>query len=391
MSLFSRKDDLPGRHGVLRDCTPQGKGLKRFSQGDIAIIDASDISRRLAQDLIDLRPAAVVNKSAFSTGAVPNFGPTMLLDASITLIDSAGPLGGLRDGKKGRVTEEGGVYHGEKHLGDGRVLDRKETEKAFNEAQQSLVERMEAYFGNTVEFINSEAPLLVDGLGIPDTGEEIRGRKTLVVSPGARHREQVEALRYFIREYEPYIVGVESAADTLVEMGYRPHLIVGNPVNVGAETLRSGARVVLPADADGHASGLERIQDLGIGAMTFPAATDSATDLALLLAEYHGAELIVNAGAPLNLDGMFAGQHKPAALVTRAKVGTKLVDADAMANLYIVPASGGIAWLWAILGVLVACAAIVLIAGLGGSGSFNDNLIDTWNNLALTVQGWFKE
>ncbi|MEJ4100152.1 putative cytokinetic ring protein SteA [Corynebacterium mastitidis] len=391
MSLFSRKDDLPGTHGVLRDCTPKGKGLKRFSQGDIAVIDSPDISRRLAQDLINLRPSAVVNKSAFSTGAVPNFGPTMLLDASIVLIDSAGSLGGLRDGKRGRVTEEGGVYHGDKHLADGHVLAREEAEKTFNEAQRSLVERMEAYFGNTVEFINSEAPLLVDGLGIPDIGEDIQGRKTLVVSPGARHREQIEALRYFIREYEPYIVGVEGAADTLVDMGYRPHLIVGNPVEVGAETLRSGARVVLPADADGHASGLERIQDLGIGAMTFPAATDSATDLALLLVEYHGAELIVNAGAPLSLDGMFAGKHAPAALVTRAKVGTKLVDADSVANLYIVPSGGSLGWLWAILGVLVACAAIVLIAGLGGEGSFNQNLIDTWNNLALTVQGWFKE
>src|SRR5207244_10901059 len=70
---------------------------------------------------------------------------------------------------------------------------------------------------------------------------------------------------------------------------YRPQLIVGNPDQMSADVLKSGAQVVLPADADGHANGLERIQDLGIGAMTFPAA-GSAADLALLLVDHHRSE-----------------------------------------------------------------------------------------------------
>ena len=40
-------------------------------------------------------------------------------------------------------------------------------------------------------------------------------------------------------------------------------LIVGDPETMSADVLRCGAQVVLPADADGHAPGLERIQDLG--------------------------------------------------------------------------------------------------------------------------------
>jgi len=31
----------------------------------------------------------------------------------------------------------------------------------------------------------------------------------------------------------------------------------------------------------------------------------------------------------------------------------------------------------------------ILIAGLGGNGNFADNLVDTWNTIALTVRGWF--
>ena len=37
---------------------------------------------------------------------------------------------------------------------------------------------------------------------------------------------------------------------------------------IGTEALKSAGQVVLPAHSDGHAPGLERIQDLGIGAMT---------------------------------------------------------------------------------------------------------------------------
>src|SRR5699024_8506664 len=151
---------------------------------------------------------------------------------------------------------------------------------------------------------------LIDGLGIPEAGSEMNGRKVLVVSPSDEHRGKIKALRNFIREYQPVLVGVDAAADSLLELGYTPDIIVGNPQNIATETLRSGARVILPADQDGTADGLERIQDLGIGAMTFPAATESATDLALLLADYHEAELIVQVGESLDLDDIFRSEER---------------------------------------------------------------------------------
>ena len=182
------------------------------------------------------------------------------------------------------------------------------------------------------------------------------------------------------------------SVDTLVDLGYKPDLIVGNPAGIGAEALRSGAKVVLPADPDGHGIGLERIQDLGVGAMTFPAASDSATDLALLLADYHGASMIVNAGSPLDLGMIFNEEPEatPSALLTRAKVGAKLVDARSVIELYTIRSAGNLAWLWVIFGLLVAVGVIVAIAGTAGDGSFADNLVNTWNNMTGTVRGWFR-
>ena len=393
MSLFSRTQELPGLHGALRDCTPGGNGMKKFRAGDIAVINAANISRQEAQALIDVEPAAVVNVAEFSTGTIPNYGPHMLLDAQVLLVENVGNefVAGFRDGKKARITPDGEIFVGETLLGQGSQVERAKAEKDFAEARRNLVDHMEAYFGNSIEFIHSEGPLLIDGLGIPEAGSEMNGRKVLVVSPSDEHRGKIKALRNFIREYQPVLVGVDAAADSLLELGYTPDIIVGNPQHIATETLRSGARVILPADPDGTADGLERIQDLGIGAMTFPAATESATDLALLLADYHEAELIVQVGDSLDLDDIFAAESNatPAAMLTRLKAGHRLVDSSAIINLYTVKSSGSLTWLWAILGILVALAAIVLIVGLGGQGTFTDNLVDTWNNIALTVQGWF--
>jgi uncharacterized membrane-anchored protein len=393
MSLFSRTQELPGLHGALRDCTPGGNGMKKFRSGDIAVINAANISRQEAQALIDVEPAAVVNVAEFSTGAIPNYGPHMLLDAQVLLLENVGEdfIAGFRDGKKARITEQGEIFAGDNLLAHGTQVERAKAEKDFADARRNLVDRMEAYFGNSIEFIHSEGPLLIDGLGIPESGAEMKGRKVVVVSPSDDHRTQIKGLRNFIREYEPVIVGVDAGADSLLALGYTPDLIVGNPEDIDTDTLRSGARVILPADPDGTAEGLERIQDLGIGAMTFPAATDSATDLALLLADYHGAEMIVQVGDSLDLDDIFAAEPNatPAAMLTRLKAGNRLVDSSAIINLYTVKTGSSSTWLWAILGILVALAAIVLIIGMGGDGTFTDNLIDTWNNIATTVQGWF--
>lgn len=383
--------------GTLRDCTPQGKGLGRMGEGEIVFVDAPDMQRRLAELLIAHEPAAVVNLAPFSTGAVPTFGPHLLLDAGVPLFEAVGTgmRELIRDGKKAAVTETGEITVGKKVVGAAQPVTREEVDATFAGAQRGLVEHMEAYFGNTIEFIHTEAPLLIDGVGAPELGDVMADRKVVVVSDGPDTRERLAGIENFMREFTPVVIGVGHAADTLADMGYHPDFIVGNPTDVAAENLRSEARVILPAEPDGYAPGLERIQDLGVGAMTFPAATESSTDLAILLAVFHDAEMIVTVGEPVELDRIFVdatdGQGAdPAALLTRLKAGRKLVDSTVIENLYAVEGGNGVAWAWAILGLLVAAAAVILIAGIGGDGAFADNLVDTWNSVARTVQGWFQ-
>ena len=183
------------------------------------------------------------------------------------------------------------------------------------------------------------------------------------------------------------LIGVGTGADVLHKAGYRPELIVGNPSQISAESLKCGAQVVLPADADGHAPGLERIQDLGVGAMTFPAA-GSATDLALLLADHHGAALIVTAGHTASIEEFFdrsRQQSNPSTFLTRLKVGQKLVDAKAVATLYRSRISG------AAVAMLILAMLVAIIVALWVSQAdavVIDWIMQYWHRFTDLVRGW---
>lgn len=368
-----------------------GKG--KLSAGDVVIMSSPDVSRAVAQRLIDARVAAVVNTEAFTTGRVPNFGPRMLMDSGIQLVENAPAdiVSKAKDGKKVRL-HEGKLFYGERSIGGGHILTEDAWMGRFDEARGVLGDHMETLAGNTAEFVRSEAPLLIDGVGIPDVDVNMDDRKVLVVSPDPRLKHKLRELRYFLREYDPVIIAVDEAADVLIEGGHHPKLIVGDPERMSTAALRSGATVILPAAPDGYAPGLERIQDLGVGAMTFPAATRNSRDLALLLANYHGASMVVDLGESLDVDLLFQEANSPdmpSTLLSQLRVGPRLVSATAVAELYRVQKSGG-GWLWALLGVLVALLTVLLIVGFSGDAGFVQNLIDTWNNVALSVQRQFS-
>jgi len=388
-ALLSRNTSArPGVTGTARVDRDIDRLLRRIGPGDIVVIDILDLDRMTADALVDARVAGVVNASPSISGRYPNLGPEVLVANNITLVDSAGPevFKKIKDGAKIRL-HSGGVYAGDRRLVHGVERSDEEIADLMHDAKTGLVAHLEAFAGNTIEFIRSESPLLIDGVGIPDIDVDVYRRHVVVVADGPGAEDDLKALKPFIKEYQPVLVGVGAGADTLEKCGYKPQLIVGNPDQMSAEVLKCGAQVVLPADADGHASGLERIQDLGIGAMTFPAA-GSAADLALLLVDHHGASLIVTVGHPASIEEFFdrsRQQSNPSTFLTRLKVGEKLVDAKAVATLYRNHISGGaIAML--ILAVLFAIVAALWVSR--GDTVVVDWVATYWNRFSLWIQGW---
>ena len=390
-ALLSRNtDSLPGLSGIARVDRNTARLVRRVGHGDIVVLDELDIDRITADALVEAGVLAVVNASPSISGRYPNLGPEVLVANGITLIDAESPdvLKKVKDGSKIRI-DEGNVYAGERRLAAGHELSETQISDRMIEAKNGLADHLEAFSGNTIEFIRSESPLLIDGVGVPDIDINLKGRHVVVVADGTDHAADLKNLKPFIKEYAPVLIGVGAGADTLMKFGYRPDLIVGEPDDITAATLKCGAEVVLPADPDGHARGLERIQDLGIGAVTFP-ASGGAADLALLLADHHDAALIVTVGAAASLDEFFDRGRRdsnPATFLTRLKVGSKLVDAKAVATLYRSRVSGGAIALL-VLAALVAVIVAVLASNMGSE--VIDWAISTWNTFAVWVQGHFK-
>lgn len=387
-ALLSRNTSRPGIVGPARVDRDTDRLLRRVGPGDIVVLDVLDLDRITADALVEAGVVGVINASQSISGRYPNLGPEVLVCNGVGLIDETGPevFKKIKDGAKVRL-HNGGIYSGDRRLALGFERTDHDIANRMHEAKSGLVAHLEAFAGNTIEFIRSESPLLIDGIGIPEIDVDLRRRHVVLVADEPQAADELKCLKPFVKEYQPVLIGIGAGADVLRKAGYRPQLIVGDPEHLSSDVLKCGAQVVLPADADGHAAGLERIQDLGVGAMTFPAA-GSAVDLALLLADHHGAALLVTAGHTASIETFFdrgRQDSNPSTFLTRLKVGEKLVDAKAVATLYRNRVSAGAIALL-VLTVLMAISVALWVSRT--DTVVLDWLGEYWNQFSVWVQRW---
>ncbi|WP_157247646.1 putative cytokinetic ring protein SteA [Nonomuraea typhae] len=328
--------DLPGLTAVARIDRRTKRLTKRLRPGEIAIIDHVDVDRVSAEALVACGVAAVVNVAAGISGRYPNLGPQILVEAGIPFVDNATPelFERVADGETIRLCD-GIVYVGDEMAGKGDVATEESVEAAMAEARAGLSVQIEAFAVNTMEYVRGEGRLLIDGVGVPEIRTPIEGRHVLIVVRGYHYKEDIATLRPYIREYRPVLIGVDGGADALLEAGYLPDVIVGDFDSVSAKALTCGAELVVHAYRDGRAPGLERVHQLGREAVLFP-ATGTSEDIAMLLADDKGAELIVAVGTHWTLEEFLdKGRSGMAStFLTRLRIGSKLIDAKGVSRLY---------------------------------------------------------
>jgi uncharacterized membrane-anchored protein len=308
----------------------------RLRPGDIAIIDHADLDLTGADALLGRQVAAVVNAAQSITGRYPNRGPQLLVEAGIPLIDDVGTeiFDRVQEGQRVRLDGDT-LYAGEQAVAKGRQQDAATVAAAMAEAKANVAAEIEAFAANTLEYISREYPLLIDGIGVPALQTKLAGRDVLVVARGYHYRQDIAALRSFIRERKPAMVGVDGGADALLEVGYKPDLIVGDMDSVSDKALTCGAEIIMHAYQDGSAPQLSRVQALGLDPVLCP-APGTSEDVALLLAEEKGASLIVVAGTHRSLVE-FLDKGRPgmaSTFLTRLRVDDKIVDAKGVSRLY---------------------------------------------------------
>jgi uncharacterized membrane-anchored protein len=359
--LVSREkaDVPPGIVGVARVDRRTKNITKRLNPGEIAIIDHADLDRVSAEELINRKVIAVVNCSRSITGRYPNLGPQLLLGAGIPVVDDCGTdvLAKVPDGSTVRLDDET-LYLADQVVAKGTPLTTKTVEAALAEAKSMVSVQVEAFAANTLEFLRREHDMLTEGIPVPEMDTDMSGRHVLVVVRGYHYREDLAALRPYIREYKPVMVAVDGGADALLEAGYQPDAIFGDMDSVSDDALCCGAELIVHAYPDGRAPGLARVRELGMEAITCPAAGTSE-DIALLVADAKGASLIAVVGTHYTLEE-FLDKGRPgmsSTFITHLRVGSKLVNARGIHQLYQSRISG-----WSLLAMVLAAAATVLVA-----------------------------
>jgi uncharacterized membrane-anchored protein len=377
-----------GVSGVARVDARTKNLTKRLQHGQIAVIEHLDIDKVSAEALIACQPAAVINAVASTSGRYPNLGPEILVDGGVPLIDSAGHevMLEIEEGQVIRV-DEGKIYVGERLIAEGTVQTPETVAASTTDARAGLAVQLESFAANTMEFLRRERELLLDGVGVPDIVTKMDGRHVLVVVRGYHYKEDLATLRPYIREFRPVLIGVDGGADALLEAGHHPDLIVGDMDSVSDRALTCGAEIVVHAYRDGRAPGLERVHALDLEPVLFP-ATGTSEDVAMLLADDKGAELIVAVGSHATLvEFLDKGRSGMAStFLTRLRVGGKLVDAKGVSRLYRSRVSTVQVFL------LITVGLFALFAALWSSPSGNvvlGLLGARWDDFISWLQGFF--
>jgi uncharacterized membrane-anchored protein len=309
--------------------------VKRLGPGDIAVIDHRNLDRIAAEELVACGVRATLNAAPSSDGSYPNTGPLALVRAGVPLIDAGPELFDLiADGDRlevdgGRISSEGTP------IAEGRQLHAEQLAADLAAQRERIDRALHDFTENTMAHLREEGGLLSGAIDLPETRTRFRDRHVLIVVRGTDHVRDLRALRAYIEDVNPILVGVDGGADAIIREGLRPDVVLGDMDSAGETALRSGAELIVHAYPDGDAPGAERLRRLALPHTVVPSAGTSQ-DVAMLLAYEKGASLIVSVGAHFNLLE-FLGRRRggmSSTFLTRLRIGETLVDAKGVSHLY---------------------------------------------------------
>lgn len=359
-SRRARARQLPGVSGVARLDRRTHTLARRVRPGEIAIIDHIDVDRGAATALVEAGVKVVVNAAPSISGRYPNLGPRVLLDAGVSLVDDVGSelFTAIREGDLIRV-DGGNVYKADTLVVAGTLQTHDTVTEALESSKEGMASQLAAFSANAIEHLSRERALLLDGEGVPRTKISFENRQALVVLRTFDYKNDLKSLKTYIRENSPVLIGVEEGADALLEAGYRPDIIVTDFGDVSDAALRCGAEVVAHATVGGRFRGSDRVERLGFTPQIFE-TNGTVEDAAILLAHFNEAALIVMVGSYASLvEFLDKGRSGMASsFLTRVAVGSGLVDAKAVGQLYHHRIRGWLVLLLVLLGLGLVGAAI---------------------------------
>ena len=212
-------------HGTARLGRKTKDLVKRLRDGDIAIIDHADLDRIAAEDLA---ASGVARPSSTSPGprraatqtpvrwCSPGLGSGWSTRRPRPLFEE------LHDGDE-IVVDGGEVRRDGDLLVAGEALEVAALEERMAEQLERVDEAIEAFARNTIAFGSARrASSSPARSSLPQTRTSFRDRHVLIVVRGTTYRRDLNALRAYIQDVQPILVGVDGGADAIIEAGLRP-------------------------------------------------------------------------------------------------------------------------------------------------------------------------
>ncbi|MFT4188998.1 MAG: putative cytokinetic ring protein SteA [Aeromicrobium sp.] len=349
---------LPGVTGPARIARRSDHVAVGMRPGDIAIIDRPGLDAEDASALLSAQVAAVVNISPSVGGTFPTTGPELLARAGVLLVDDVGDglVTRLRGGDLVRV-DDGKVYRDGVLIATGVARDADRVRADYAQATNDLAVRLDTLAVNVSEHLRREHAMLIDGDHIPKLRTDLRGRPVVIVSDSFDAAADLKALKRFILDRDPLLIGAGRGSDVIQKVGHRPDIVVGPEESFSSKALDSAKEIVITT-ASGRIKSPELFEPHRSEITAF-VAEGEAVDLAMLLADGNGADVIVHAGAAPTLSdflGQSPGLTGPA-FVARLRAASKLVDAKAVGHLTSGRISGWVFWAFLATACLVLAVA----------------------------------
>ena len=328
--------------------------IAELNSGEIALIAHKDIDEIAAIGLIEKKVKGVINIHQSISGAYPNQGPKMLVEKGIILWDDVPEDVWEHINSKEHMTiTENTIKTKELDFFLGEPLSLKDIDVLLEKAEANFNTILDDFIENTLSYAKKEKSLVTGNIEIPQVDVNIKNRPVVVLVRGKNYKEDLMAIRSFIKEMKPVLIAVDGGADAFLEHRLTPDIIIGDMDSVSDAGLHAAKELIVHGYVDGRAPGLERLTELGLNSKIFK-APGTSEDIAMLLAYHYEAEIIVALGTHSNMiDFLEKGRKGMAStFLVRLKIGQKLVDGKGVSILYNSPLKAR-SLIWLVIGMIL--------------------------------------
>lgn len=214
---------------------------------------------------------------------------------------------------------EGVLYYGESSIVVGRkciniIKPKVKTNELY----------IKDFISNTISYMSREVELIQD---ITISELEIKTSNTaLVISRGFYEREDIKAVRYIIKKFNPMIICVDGGADSAIKLKIMPQLVIGDMDSITQEAIEKCDNFLIHRYLDGRCPGQGKIPNIkNIG---YISCFGTSEDAAILYCIKNEVERIYTLGFKLNSRDYIEKGRKgmSSSLLTRLYYGHIIYD-----------------------------------------------------------------